>query len=61
MTCRISFTKSLDVLRALTCARALGNPRNICLRIDFLKHVARTEGCIFLEIALYLASNAIVE
>ena len=61
MTCRISFTKSLDVLLVLTCARALGNPWNICLRIDILKYVARSGGCIFPGIVLYLASNAIVE
>ena len=43
MICLISFSKFSDVLPAFTCARAIGNLSSICLGVNILSHVAKSE------------------
>ena len=40
----ISFSQSSNVLPAFTCARAIGNLSSICLGVNILSSIAKSEG-----------------
>ena len=45
--CLISFSKFSDVLHAFACASVVGNISSICLRLNILSRVAKSERCHF--------------
>ena len=61
MIWQISFSKFSDVVPAFTCARAIGNLWNICLRVNILSCLrsatlatrAKFKWCLFLFVCLF--------